>query len=157
MLPTPETLCQARSSGTLVPNARGSPNYFSLPLQTSRARKHIFGGQCLPHFHDLFHSLLRNPNPQMIFSSTTVRLKFNPAFGNSPATLLSTFEALPQLPVTDHTSTLRTVHNLGVLYAGQGRLADAERMYNRAATQHPSHEFIYSCCVSLCAHMSWHL
>jgi Flp pilus assembly protein TadD len=33
----------------------------------------------------------------------------------------------------DHTSTLDTVNNLGVLYADQGRLGDAERMYNRAA------------------------
>jgi hypothetical protein len=72
----------------------------------------------------------------MIFSSTTVRLKFNPAFGNSSATLLLTFEAL-QLPDTDHNFTLRTVHNLGVFYAVQGRLADAERMFNAATTHHP--------------------
>jgi tetratricopeptide (TPR) repeat protein len=32
----------------------------------------------------------------------------------------------------DHTSTLDTVNNLGSLYADQGRLADAERLFNRA-------------------------
>ncbi|KAK4097173.1 hypothetical protein N658DRAFT_561942 [Parathielavia hyrcaniae] len=32
----------------------------------------------------------------------------------------------------DHTSTLDTVNNLGVLYADQGRLAEAESMYQRA-------------------------
>ncbi|KAK5080183.1 hypothetical protein LTS08_008757 [Lithohypha guttulata] len=31
----------------------------------------------------------------------------------------------------DHTSTLRTVHNLGNLYRGQGRLDEAEQMYSR--------------------------
>ena len=29
----------------------------------------------------------------------------------------------------DHTSTLGTVHNLGILYADQGKLAEAEQMY----------------------------
>jgi tetratricopeptide (TPR) repeat protein len=32
----------------------------------------------------------------------------------------------------DHTSTLDTVNNLGLLYAVQGRLAEAEQMYERA-------------------------
>src|SRR5271156_6567099 len=32
----------------------------------------------------------------------------------------------------DHTSTLNTVHNLGNLYADQGKLAEAEQMYVRA-------------------------
>ncbi|KAH0533720.1 hypothetical protein FGG08_007587 [Glutinoglossum americanum] len=32
----------------------------------------------------------------------------------------------------EHTSTLDTVHNLGVLYSGQGKLAEAEAMYQRA-------------------------
>ena len=32
----------------------------------------------------------------------------------------------------EHTSTLDTVHNLGVLYADQGRLHEAEAMYKRA-------------------------
>ena len=32
----------------------------------------------------------------------------------------------------DHTSTLRTVNNLGVLYKSQGKLAEAEEMYSRA-------------------------
>ena len=32
----------------------------------------------------------------------------------------------------DHTSTLETVHNLGVLYRDQGKLAEAEQMYQRA-------------------------
>ena len=31
-----------------------------------------------------------------------------------------------------HTSTLTTVNNLGALYAGQGRVKDAEIMFNRA-------------------------
>ncbi|KAF4624367.1 hypothetical protein G7Y89_g13802 [Cudoniella acicularis] len=31
-----------------------------------------------------------------------------------------------------HTSTLLTVHNLGLLYTNQGKLAEAEAMYNRA-------------------------
>jgi Tetratricopeptide repeat len=32
----------------------------------------------------------------------------------------------------DHTSTLRTVHNLGLLYGDQGKLDEAEQMYMRA-------------------------
>src|SRR3982751_707118 len=32
----------------------------------------------------------------------------------------------------DHTSTLDTVNNLGILYADQGKLAEAEQMYQRA-------------------------
>ena len=32
----------------------------------------------------------------------------------------------------DHTSTLNTVNNLGNLYADQGKLAEAEKMYGRA-------------------------
>jgi tetratricopeptide (TPR) repeat protein len=32
----------------------------------------------------------------------------------------------------DHTSTLDTVNNLGILYANQGKLAEAEQMYERA-------------------------
>jgi tetratricopeptide (TPR) repeat protein len=32
----------------------------------------------------------------------------------------------------DHTSTLNTVNNLGLLYADQGKLAEAEKMYIRA-------------------------
>jgi len=32
----------------------------------------------------------------------------------------------------EQTSTLDTVNNLGNLYSGQGRLRDAEMMYNRA-------------------------
>jgi tetratricopeptide (TPR) repeat protein len=32
----------------------------------------------------------------------------------------------------DHTSTLLTVHNLGLLYADQGKLSEAEQMYQRA-------------------------
>jgi tetratricopeptide (TPR) repeat protein len=32
----------------------------------------------------------------------------------------------------DHTSTLDTFHNLGVLYRDQGKLAEAEKMYIRA-------------------------
>ena len=33
---------------------------------------------------------------------------------------------------TEHTSTLTTVNNLGLLYADQGKLAKAEQMYQRA-------------------------
>jgi len=32
----------------------------------------------------------------------------------------------------DHTLTLNTINNLGVLYADQGKLAEAEEMYARA-------------------------
>ena len=32
----------------------------------------------------------------------------------------------------EHTSTLGTVNNLGVLYADQGKMAEAEEMYMRA-------------------------
>jgi tetratricopeptide (TPR) repeat protein len=32
----------------------------------------------------------------------------------------------------DHTSTLHTVNNLGVLYKSQGKLDEAEKMYKRA-------------------------
>ncbi|SLM37995.1 kinesin light chain 1, partial [Lasallia pustulata] len=32
----------------------------------------------------------------------------------------------------EHTSTLRTVNNLGRLYADQGKMAEAEAMYRRA-------------------------
>ena len=32
----------------------------------------------------------------------------------------------------DHTSTLDTVNNLGILYRDQGKLAEAEQMYQRA-------------------------
>ena len=32
----------------------------------------------------------------------------------------------------DHTSTLATVNNLRLLYKDQGKLAEAERMYQRA-------------------------
>ena len=32
----------------------------------------------------------------------------------------------------DHTSTLYTVNNLGVLYRNQGKLAEAEEMHQRA-------------------------
>jgi tetratricopeptide (TPR) repeat protein len=32
----------------------------------------------------------------------------------------------------DHTSTLATVHNLGLLFKGQGKLKEAEEMYHRA-------------------------
>src|SRR5947199_3589480 len=32
----------------------------------------------------------------------------------------------------DHTSTLDTVNNLGILYVNQGKLAEAEQMYQRA-------------------------
>jgi tetratricopeptide (TPR) repeat protein len=32
----------------------------------------------------------------------------------------------------EHTSTLDTVHNLGDLYADQGKLVEAEQMYQRA-------------------------
>jgi tetratricopeptide (TPR) repeat protein len=32
----------------------------------------------------------------------------------------------------EHTSTLDTVNNLGILYASQGKLAEAEAMYVRA-------------------------
>ena len=32
----------------------------------------------------------------------------------------------------EHTSTLDTVYNLGILYADQGKLAEAETMYERA-------------------------
>ena len=32
----------------------------------------------------------------------------------------------------DHTSTLDTVNNLGILYGDQGKLAEAEQMYGRA-------------------------
>jgi Tfp pilus assembly protein PilF len=31
-----------------------------------------------------------------------------------------------------HTSTLNTVNNLGILYADQGKLDEAEKMYMRA-------------------------
>ena len=31
-----------------------------------------------------------------------------------------------------HISTIRTVHNLGAFYAKEGRLGDAERMFDRA-------------------------
>jgi hypothetical protein len=33
----------------------------------------------------------------------------------------------------NHTSALSTVHNLGNLYADQGKLAEAEKMYNRCS------------------------
>jgi hypothetical protein len=33
---------------------------------------------------------------------------------------------------TEHTSTLQTVNNLGILYSNQGKLAEAEEMYRRA-------------------------
>ena len=33
---------------------------------------------------------------------------------------------------TEHTSTLRTVNNLGLLYADQGKTQEAEAMYRRA-------------------------
>ena len=36
----------------------------------------------------------------------------------------------------DHTSTLETVNNLGVLYGQQGKLAEAESMYQRALLGH---------------------
>ncbi|SLM38811.1 nb-arc and tpr domain protein [Lasallia pustulata] len=32
----------------------------------------------------------------------------------------------------EHTSTLDVVNNLGLLYAGQGKMAEAEAMYRRA-------------------------
>ena len=32
----------------------------------------------------------------------------------------------------EHISTLDTVNNLGILYAEQGKLAEAEKMYQRA-------------------------
>ena len=32
----------------------------------------------------------------------------------------------------EHTSTLNTVNNLGVLYSNQGKMAEAEAMYMRA-------------------------
>lgn len=32
----------------------------------------------------------------------------------------------------EHTSTLRTVYNLGNLYKNQGKMAEAEKMYQRA-------------------------
>jgi hypothetical protein len=32
----------------------------------------------------------------------------------------------------DHTSTLATVHNLGNLYYGQGKLVEADQIYHRA-------------------------
>jgi hypothetical protein len=32
----------------------------------------------------------------------------------------------------EHTSTLKTVNNLGNLYAGQDKLGEAEKMYERA-------------------------
>jgi hypothetical protein len=32
----------------------------------------------------------------------------------------------------EHTSTLNTVHNLGILYMDQGKMAEAEEMYLRA-------------------------
>ncbi len=32
----------------------------------------------------------------------------------------------------EHTSTLNTVNNLGLLYADQGKLAEEEKMYRRA-------------------------
>lgn len=32
----------------------------------------------------------------------------------------------------DHTSTLRTVNNLGLLYSHQGKLKEAEEMFQRA-------------------------
>ncbi|SLM34521.1 kinesin light chain 1 [Lasallia pustulata] len=32
----------------------------------------------------------------------------------------------------EHTSTLDTVHNLGILYKDQGKMAEAEAMYRRA-------------------------
>jgi len=32
----------------------------------------------------------------------------------------------------DHSSTLDTVNNLGLLYADQGKLGETERMYQRA-------------------------
>jgi Tfp pilus assembly protein PilF len=32
----------------------------------------------------------------------------------------------------EHTSTLGTVNNLGLLYAKQGKMAEAEQMYGRA-------------------------
>jgi tetratricopeptide (TPR) repeat protein len=46
----------------------------------------------------------------------------------------------------DHISTVNTVNNFGILYADQGRLADAERMYNRALAGYekawgPDHTF----------------
>jgi hypothetical protein len=32
----------------------------------------------------------------------------------------------------EHTSTLDTVHNLGLLYANQGKMVEAKKMYLRA-------------------------
>jgi hypothetical protein len=37
----------------------------------------------------------------------------------------------------DHTSTLDTVNNLDILYAGQGKLDGAEKMYRRALPGRP--------------------
>jgi tetratricopeptide (TPR) repeat protein len=34
--------------------------------------------------------------------------------------------------VSDHTSTLDTVHNIGLLYSGQGKLKEAGDIYQRA-------------------------
>lgn len=36
----------------------------------------------------------------------------------------------------DHTSTLDTVNNLGLLYASQGKLNEAEQMYTRALARY---------------------
>ena len=35
---------------------------------------------------------------------------------------------------SEHTSTLRTVNNLGLLYSNQGKMKEAEDMYLRALT-----------------------
>ena len=34
-------------------------------------------------------------------------------------------------PCPEHTFTLDTVNNLGILYKGQGKMAEAEKMYQR--------------------------
>jgi tetratricopeptide (TPR) repeat protein len=41
-------------------------------------------------------------------------------------------QGMEKAPGADHTSTLGTVNNLGLLYADQGKLNEAEKMYQRA-------------------------
>ena len=45
----------------------------------------------------------------------------------------------------EHISTLDTVNNLGILYAEQGKLAEAEKMYQRAPNGFGGWPLSFSC------------
>jgi hypothetical protein len=47
----------------------------------------------------------------------------------------------------DHTSTLATVHDLGILYRYQGKMAEAEEMYQRALAGYEKALGCPPCCV----------